>query len=231
MARVAKLPHIRRNELIDCAQALFFQRGYDATTIADIIASAGVSKGGFYHHFDSKESLLEAMSVRLVEEVLVAAEDILKNPDLTALERMNGFFLRAQAWKAQSTAQLRAAFEAVLNPENDILYRRIAKAMWAVIGPYLIAIIREGDRAGQFRSASPELAAEIYLDLALGRQRIIAEAMSELDEGDVAASTDRLEARLHAEEAVMDRILGVPEGSVRLAEPGLVRSILETMRS
>ena len=54
MTRIKKPPEIRTAELLDCAQRLFFERGYDNTTVNDIIAEAGLSKGAFYHYFASK---------------------------------------------------------------------------------------------------------------------------------------------------------------------------------
>jgi AcrR family transcriptional regulator len=63
--RVLKAPAVRRAELIDCAQRLFLTRGYERTTINDVIAAAGLSKGAFYHHFRSKEDMLEAIAEQL----------------------------------------------------------------------------------------------------------------------------------------------------------------------
>lgn len=231
MARVAKAPLVRRNELIDCAQALFSSVGYEATTVADIIKRANISKGGFYHHFDSKEALLEAYAERLIAEVLAGAQGILQAPGRSALERLNALFLHSAAWKMQSGAQLRGAFEAVLKLENDVLYQRIAKAAWRVMRPTFEALIDDGVRAGQFSPADAAITAEIILNVFLSRQRTIAEAMADLDHGDLAASTAKLEARIQAEESVIDRLLGVPPGSVSLAEPGFVHDILEAMQS
>jgi AcrR family transcriptional regulator len=75
---VKKPPDVRRNELLDSAQALFFNKGYEATTVADIIEKAGVSKGGFYHHFTAKDDLLEALGERLAAETLGRLQPILK---------------------------------------------------------------------------------------------------------------------------------------------------------
>jgi AcrR family transcriptional regulator len=231
MARVAKAPEVRRNELIDCAQTLFFSVGYDTTTVADIIELGGISKGGFYHHFESKEDLLEAFSTRLIEAVLASAKEILESADLTPLQRLNAFFQHAQSWKAQSGPQLLAAFEAVLKPENDVLYQRIARAAFRVVRPVFEQLIEEGARTGQFDPPNAAIISEIILNLALSRQRTVAEAMVELAHGDIAASTRRLEARLGAEERVIDRLLGVPPGSVHLIEPGAVRTVLEAMQT
>ena len=68
--RIVKPPGQRREELLDCAQALFLARGYDNTTINDVIARAGVSKGAFYHYFTSKEAMLEALAERFARRSL-----------------------------------------------------------------------------------------------------------------------------------------------------------------
>jgi TetR/AcrR family transcriptional repressor of nem operon len=46
-----------RQKLLDAALSLIRTRGYEATTVEDLCAAAGVTKGAFFHHFDSKESL------------------------------------------------------------------------------------------------------------------------------------------------------------------------------
>jgi AcrR family transcriptional regulator len=46
-----------RSHILDAAGELFAERGYDATSVADICAQAGVTKGAFYHHFESKQAV------------------------------------------------------------------------------------------------------------------------------------------------------------------------------
>ena len=46
-----------RKRILDAAQSLFSQSGYDATGVAEICRAAGVSKGAFYHHFPSKQAI------------------------------------------------------------------------------------------------------------------------------------------------------------------------------
>jgi TetR/AcrR family transcriptional repressor of nem operon len=49
-----------RQKLLDAALSLIRTRGYEATTVDDLCTTAGVTKGAFFHHFDSKESLAVA---------------------------------------------------------------------------------------------------------------------------------------------------------------------------
>jgi AcrR family transcriptional regulator len=66
----------RRREILDAALALWLERGYDATTIPDIVARARASTGSVYHHFKSKEQLFGALyleGVRRTQEVALRA--------------------------------------------------------------------------------------------------------------------------------------------------------------
>src|ERR1700742_1001818 len=49
-----------RKRILDAAAKLFRERGFDKVTVAEIMSAAGLTHGGFYGHFDSKEALIEA---------------------------------------------------------------------------------------------------------------------------------------------------------------------------
>ena len=51
----------RRGELLAASEKLFYTKGYENTSVQDILDAVGFSKGGFYHHFDSKLAVLEAI--------------------------------------------------------------------------------------------------------------------------------------------------------------------------
>lgn len=55
---------LRRNQILDTAEELFFEQGYDRTSIQDILNRLGISKGGFYHYFDAKETVLREICER-----------------------------------------------------------------------------------------------------------------------------------------------------------------------
>lgn len=66
-----------RERIVSAAWKLFYAQGYDDTTIEDIVESAHVSKGSFYHYFDGKESLIDGISF-MFDTVY---EDIMENLD------------------------------------------------------------------------------------------------------------------------------------------------------
>ena len=52
-----KYPEETIQKILDTAERLFIEKGYDHTSLQDIIESTGLSKGGIYHHFASKEDI------------------------------------------------------------------------------------------------------------------------------------------------------------------------------
>jgi AcrR family transcriptional regulator len=85
MARIIKKADERRTEILDAAQGLFMGRGYDATTVNDLITAVGISKGAFYHHFASKDDVLRALVWRVAEQGLAAVLPLFERNDLTPL--------------------------------------------------------------------------------------------------------------------------------------------------
>ena len=226
MPRVVKHPEARRRELLDCAQALFFERGYEGTTVGDIIAKAGVSKGGFYHHFSSKEEMLAALAARMAREAVARLGDVLEDPDLDAVARLNTFLARARRMKVDDAPQLRATFDVVFRPENVVLYHRLNVAVTAVMVPVLARIIAQGRKEGLFDVADPRAAAEIVLALGASTHDAVARAVEAAGTVEASAAADALEERLRLQGVAIDRILGLPDGSVAFVEPGFARAVM-----
>ena len=76
---------IRKQEILDMAETLFCRNGYEQTGIQEILDRLKISKGSFYHHYISKESLLEAMcrkrAVQFAEETVRKIRDSKKTED------------------------------------------------------------------------------------------------------------------------------------------------------
>ena len=226
-SRVVKPAPVRRMELADCAERLFLSRGYEKTTVNDVIAATGVSKGAFYHHFKAKEDLLEAVTERFAQRSLAAVGPVLGDPSLDALQRLNGMLTLLRAWKLDTMPDLRAVFTALIAPDNAILYYRIAAAVFSAVEPVLITVIAEGQRQGVFDVADAGLAAETMLSLSEGRWRLVVGAMAAAERGDTDAAIRILMPRLRAEEAMIDRILGLRPGSISLyGSEDVVRAML-----
>lgn len=84
-------PEERRTQLLDCAQYLFFSKGFDDTTVTDIMTAAGISKGGFYHHFESKDELLFDVLDRMAIAVFGKMEAITQSETTSGLDKLHKF--------------------------------------------------------------------------------------------------------------------------------------------
>jgi AcrR family transcriptional regulator len=82
-------PTARREELLAIAARLFAEKGFRATTVRDIADAAGILSGSLYHHFDSKESMVDEILSSFQEELFGQYDEILASDDdaRTKLER------------------------------------------------------------------------------------------------------------------------------------------------
>ena len=83
----AQGPALKRSEILDVARRLVYTKGYEQMAIQDILDALRMSKGAFYHYFNSKQDLLEAL-IHQMERFY----PILQDPQLPVLERLQRFF-------------------------------------------------------------------------------------------------------------------------------------------
>ncbi|THK34380.1 TetR/AcrR family transcriptional regulator [Ensifer sp. MPMI2T] len=226
MARIIKSPDVRTNELIDCAQRLFFERGYENTTVNDVIREAGLSKGAFYHYFASKEALLEALAARMARLSLDEMRPLLEDPSLDAVGRLNALFANSRRMKVDMAPQLKNTFNALFKPENIVLYHRIDEALIAVTLPFMTEILRRGQEEGSLDAPDPEAMALMLLNLRLGVAKVMYRALQQAEAGDVESAAAMLDGWMQSYGLAVERILKLPEGSIQVTEPGFARAFL-----
>ncbi|WP_299818942.1 TetR/AcrR family transcriptional regulator [uncultured Jannaschia sp.] len=219
-------PEARRAAILDAAQTLFFARGWDAVTIADVIESAGISKGGFYHHFAAKEDLLDGVVDRFTREAVASAEAARATSSGDALVRLNAFLAGAIRWKAKQVPTTRFVLDALRRPGNDMLFHRIQAASAAAVRPVLEGMVADGIAEGRFDVPAADLVVEAILALSQGRRNVVEAAIRATEAGDLDGATATLDGRMAAEGAFMDRMLGLPPGSVALSNPEEYRRML-----
>ncbi|CAM4405952.1 TetR/AcrR family transcriptional regulator [Palleronia rufa] len=209
----------RRQAILDAAQSLFMERGWEIVTIADVLEVADISKGGFYHHFTAKDDLLTGIVTRMTDHALVAAEAARKETSGNALARLNAFIGGSLRWNTENPDSLRVFAEILARPGNDVLFQRIFEATSATVQPILTGMLAEGVEDGTSDLADPGLTAEVIVGLAQGRRVILANAIESALAGDTDAAAADFDTRMVAEGAICDRLLGLPRGSVALSSP------------
>lgn len=75
-----------KERILEVAWKLFFEKGYENTTIDEIIRICGISKGGFYHHFSAKDDLLNHLSYLFDEQYKKLSEEL--DDSLSAMEKL-----------------------------------------------------------------------------------------------------------------------------------------------
>ena len=85
-------PVSRRDELLDLAATMFAERGMRATTVRDIADSAGILSGSLYHHFKSKEQMVEEVLRDFLDWLFGRYQEIV-DTEPNPLERLKGLFM------------------------------------------------------------------------------------------------------------------------------------------
>ena len=72
--RIVKEHDERRNEIITTAEEFFLTKGFNKTTVNDILKRIGIAKGTFYHYFVSKEEVLDAVIGQIIDQEISRAK-------------------------------------------------------------------------------------------------------------------------------------------------------------
>ena len=230
MPRVIKHPTVRRAEIVATAQALFFERGYEATRVDEIIGRAGLSKGAFYYYFSSKEAVLEALAEQMAQEAATEAETIVADETLNGFERLDLFLKHNRRLKVERAPEALALFEALFRPENLALYHHVFTRVSRVLVPLVAGILQQGIDDGSFLPGDAQAMAEILWGLTTTTHDTVAALIgAESDEAfKIAAAA--FQRRWIMQGIVADRILGLPEGSIQFIEPGFAEAFFAGWR-
>lgn len=89
-------PEATRKAILDTALKLFGERGFHATTVQAITENAGLTKGAFYHHFESKEEVLQHIHAEYANEMVAGMRKVLAEAaHTTPLEQLRGIIVNA----------------------------------------------------------------------------------------------------------------------------------------
>lgn len=228
--RIVKTAEVRKQEVLAVAMRLFATQGYEETSINQIIEALGISKGAFYHHYSSKEDLVEALAAMYVEEAAGRARTVLEDETLDAFGRLSMFLSRLRNSKTESAAELQAAFAPIFLERNVHLYERTQNAVNSVIRPILARIIAEGVADRTFDTPDPEAAAETVLHLMGSTRPIVARLYASTNQLDIERQIAAIAGRMRYLSTVIDRILGIPEGSIELVDEKSICIMSDTWR-
>ncbi len=156
-----KNPEETVNLILDVSYRLFLEKGYERTSIQDIIDNlGGLSKGAIYHHFRSKEDILVAVIERMTAQSNVILEEIRDRPGLTGKEKLKTMF-----WESIRRPVQEDVFTAAPNffESPGLLFELLHDTVDNAAPNYLLPILRQGIADGSIDVDCPEQLAEIIL--------------------------------------------------------------------
>lgn len=200
----------RRDLILDTAERLFAEHGWDAVGISDILKETGLSRGGFYHYFRAKSDLLDAIMTRMTEQAIAVAHAAAQRQASSDLARLNSFFAELAAWKSSRGSEMRFLADLMMRTSSGGLFQRVNTAANAAMCPILAGIISDGMARGSFNCPDATLCAETILSITGHRRKLLQDALA----ADRPVEPGDLSARLKVEGIFIDRLLGLPEGSI-----------------
>lgn len=161
MARYAH-PEKTVENIITTATALFLEKGYEQTSIQDILDALHLSKGGLYHHFESKEAILSAVMEYCSKEYQKQLHEI-----ICSIEAENGKAKLKELLRYLATHAQGYGFEKNIATEakNPHFIVNGMKNCIKVDAPLISKFIEEGILDGSIQTSDPDLCAEVFLFL------------------------------------------------------------------
>lgn len=147
-----------KNKIINAATKLFSEKGYDQTTMQDIMQLSGLSKGAIYHYFKSKQAILDDQINHQKESVTNYLKDLVENPALTAKQKIENIidylFLNEALPTLTNDRWAEKVPFALLNTLRNSLN---------VLAEYIADILRQGNINQEFNCTYPKEISEIMV--------------------------------------------------------------------
>ena len=214
---------VKRTQILDTAEKLFFERGYDRTSVQDILDELHLSKGGFYHYFDAKDSVLRAVSERRAQDRFDRLSADLYGAQRGPVERLDMILGMANLfeWEEPAFAALMLKLCYIEKDATMLAHRR--RVLINRLLPYANYVISEGLAQGSLHTRHPRQLGRLLLMMACD---VDDEAC-----GILAAEPDNPEAPLKVLELLnawreaAEQISGAPYGSITLFDaPHLINA-------
>ena len=149
----------RKKEILLTARKLFVEKGYEQTSINDILKIVDIAKGTFYYYFSSKDEVLQAIIMDIVHEGVARAEHILQDPAIPLLNRIF-MAVMAQAPEFEGAHKLAEELHKVDNAKLEQHYRKVMLKEMTLV---LESAVKEAQKQGIIHTDFPKECIESIL--------------------------------------------------------------------
>ncbi len=182
----------RKLELLKIAYDMFLSRGYENTSVDEIIAEAQIAKGTYYYYFPSKEKMLEDVIEMMIESETENAKQIIGS-DIPVPQKIAGIIASIKPDDKEKSIS-----DALFRPENVLLHDKIRKKLVEVMVPLLAEVVEEGIKEGIF--ACDNIPERVRMLLVVSNDTFNDRSFTERD---IAVFIDMTEKLLGAEKGTM----------------------------
>ena len=153
-----KYPEITVENILEVSQRLFFEKGYDNTKIQDIADELGMTKGAIYHHFKSKEEIMDVLGDTMFVNNN-PFEIVKKRNDLNGLEKMK-YVINLNQSNEQMIELTNQALPLLENPQ---ILAKMFESNYQYLLPYWLELVEEGQKDGSIKTNQPKELAELLI--------------------------------------------------------------------
>lgn len=203
---------LRRAQILQASEKLFYLQGYESTSVDQILQALHLSKGGFYHHFESKEALLWAICEERASSCAQAIAKAVADCPGGASARINAMFDKNGLWRQDQTDFLGLLIRVGYRGGNLTLRERLKSRLYQLCLPIVDTIVADGVDSGEFLTPYPHGVGSLVLQLGLSFTDEIARLLAEEGPPDTARILEYLELYRYA----VEQVLGAPFGSIDL---------------
>ena len=214
--RNAKDGTTRKNEILDITLALFGEKGYEKTTVEDILNRTGISKGTFYYYFETKEDVLKVLATREVEKKLALTGKIVEDESLSAIDKINKLISEAQRINFTDLENRMKIYKAVKEYGNLELQQRMHDHGILFGTPLIQRILEQGIAEKTMKTNFPEEVAGLYIEIMNQYKAAIAKMWIEIE--DKAQIKTLLKKKTQFYQDLFERILEIKDGQLLFLE-------------
>lgn len=204
----------RREAILDAAERLFYDKGYENTSVQDVLDKLSLSKGGFYHHFESKLKLLEAICARRSERAYRQSEAAVEACTGNAVAKLNAVLSRIAFFESDSVDYIVIMLQVVYRDGCVQLRDALSRMTLERYQNLITRIIHEGVDQKLFYTPFPDGMGRIILMLNNALTDETACLLSQMirDTDQTGALLELLEAYRYS----VETLLNAPYGSIEI---------------